>query len=407
MLSFVALVQVLKYKVLILSISLFFNGLALEAKSTSGSKIDFYGDTIEVTRDFNQPPEGPSALSQKCIQDFYQKLETSDYQPVVAALKEYKNTHKPDDWLYYQLIRKTAQQISPKAANYTRYTLYKWFLLNKLGYDAFLTTDGDKILMYVRSDDEVYDIPFRMKEGKKYACLNYHDYGYNIDFVKTPFEEIAVNVEGEKNVFSYKLTQLPEFKPEDYTEKDIRFSYAGADYSFKVKVNEEIKKIFRNYPVTDYQWHFNMPMSSETYNSLIPQLKDDLKGKSVKNGVSFLMHFTRYSFAYRSDKENFGTEKRLSPEQTLLYEGSDCEDRVALFYYLVKEIYKLPMIVLAYPDHLTIAVAFDQPVGRPIMYNGKAYSICEPTPQAKDLPIGKMEKSRQNANYEIAYVYNP
>jgi hypothetical protein len=246
-----------------------------------------------------------------------------------------------------------------------------------------------------------------MKGDTKYVCLNYHDYGYNIDFTKEKFDVIDVPVPGNKISFSYKLTRMPKFDEKDYREKDIQFNYADATYHFKIKANEEVKRLLANYPVTDYQQYFGVPMSSETYNSLIPQLKEDLKGKSVKNGVSFLMHFTRYSFEYRPDEQNFGKEKRLSPEQTLLYEGSDCEDRVALFFYLVKEIYNLPMIVLTYPDHVSIAVAFEKPVGTPIMYNGKAYSICEPTPQRKDMPVGKMSKEMSQVPFEVAYAYNP
>jgi hypothetical protein len=30
------------------------------------------------------------------------------------------------------------------------------------------------------------------------------------------------------------------------------------------------------------------------------------------------MRFTRYAFLYENDQDNFGKEKRLSPEQTLL-----------------------------------------------------------------------------------------
>ncbi len=383
------------------------NGLPVWSHSSGNTRFDFYGDTIEVPFDFTRVLDYKEPLSAGSIQAFYEKLNATHYQPVVEALQAYKQDHKPDDWLFYQLIRKTAQQTSPKAENYNRYTLYKWFLLNKLGYDAILSINGDKVLMYVLSDDNIYDIPYRMKDGKKYVCLNYHDYGYNIDFNKERFDVVAVNIDGAKNAFSYKLTQMPKFDEKNYREKDIQFSYADATYHFKVKTNDEVKNLLANYPVTDYQQYFGMPMSNETYNSLIPQLKRDLKGKSEKSGVSFLMHFTRYSFLYRPDGENFGKEKRLSPEQTLLYEGSDCEDRVALFFYLVKEIYNLPMIVLAYPDHVSIAVAFDKPVGTPIMYNGKAYSVCEPTPQSKDLPVGKMPKSRSNKTFEVAYAYQP
>jgi hypothetical protein len=59
---------------------------------------------------------------------------------------------------------------------------------------------------------------------------------------------------------------------------------------------------------------------------------------TVKGGVDYLMRFTRYAFMFKPDAENFGSEKRLTPEQTLLYPESDCEDRAALFFCLVKEI---------------------------------------------------------------------
>ena len=128
---------------------------------------------------------------------------------------------------------------------------------------------------------------------------------------------------------------------------------------------------------------------------------------NIKNGVDYLMRFTRYAFLFETDTKNFGQEKRLSPEQTLLFDQSDCEDRAALFFCLVKEIYNLPMIVLAFPKHVTIAVKFDKPVGKPIMYNGSQYSVCDPTPQSQDLSIGKLLPAIKKTAYEVVYAYNP
>jgi hypothetical protein len=119
------------------------------------------------------------------------------------------------------------------------------------------------------------------------------------------------------------------------------------------------------------------------------------------------MRFTRYSFLYQRDTEVFGKEKRLSPEETLLYDYSDCEDRSALFFYLVKEIYNLPMIVLAYSDHVTVAVQFEKPAGKAIVYNGLKYSVCEPTPQQRDLKLGQLLPELQKKSYEVVYAYNP
>ena len=75
-------------------------------------------------------------------------------------------------------------------------------------------------------------------------------------------------------------------------------------------------------------------MSKQTYNSLIPALKDIVGRMNTKNGIDYLMHFTRYAFLYERDTDVFGREKRLSPEETLLYDYSDCEDRAALFFSL-------------------------------------------------------------------------
>jgi len=335
------------------------------------------------------------------------KLSSSNYTPLITKLLEIKKRDQLDDWLYYQLIRKAAGAICPKNLNYYSYTLMKWFLLTRSGYDARIRISADKILFYVRSDDHIYNIPFYTRDGAQYVCLNYHDYGNNVNFVNESFSEIPLSLPESTTSFSYQVSKLPDFKPDKYQEKDIQFSFNDINYQFRIKLNPDVKAIFANYPVVDYAAYFNIPLSHETYLSLIPLLKKYTSGLTVKNGVDYLMRFTRYAFMFKPDAENFGAEKRLSPEQTLLYGESDCEDRAALFFYLVREIYNLPMIVLTYPQHVTIAVKFDKPVGKPIIYNGEKYSVCEPTPQTADLGIGQILPSLRHQPYEVAFAYSP
>jgi hypothetical protein len=367
---------------------------------------DFYGDSIRLPYDPVSFVDFTDSLSVDAIVAFSNKMKATGYEPMVTALLSYKQSLNMDDWLYYQLIRKTAQCISPKADNYHRYTLYKWFLLSHSGYDATLSIGGNRVLFYVQSDENIYNIPYRMRDGRQYVCLNYHDYG-SIDFDKERFTEIALKPGGTPKAFSYKVTHLPHFNTAEYQEKDIRFSYNQQDIDLKVRLNPQVKTIFANYPVVDYESYFNIPLSRETYSSLIPLLKKNVAGMKVKEGVDFLMRFTRYAFLFQPDTKTFGNEKRLSPEQTLLYEQSDCEDRAALFFYLVKEIYNLPMIVLSYPKHVTVGVQFEKPFGNTITYNGKQYSICEPTPQRRDLRIGELLPELRKTSYEIAYAYEP
>ena len=367
---------------------------------------DFYGDPISLKIDMPVETKPAGVLSSQSVKNYFSAINNTNYKPLITALLFYKAQYKLDDWLYYQLIRKTVQLISPKAENYERYTVYKWFLLTSSGYGATLKTGNGQLMFYVQTDEEIFNLPYYMRNGKQYVCLNYHDYNHE-GSEKDVFTEVDLAAQGGIKSFTYKVTQLPNFSPGDYIEKDLRFNFYQDEYHFKVKMNSQIKNIFANYPVVNCASYFNIPLSSETYQSLIPSLKKNTKGMNIKNGVDYLMRFTRYAFLFETDTKNFGQEKRLSPEQTLLFDQSDCEDRAALFFCLVKEIYNLPMIVLAFPKHVTIAVKFDKPVGKPIMYNGSQYSVCDPTPQSQDLSIGNLLPAIKKTAYEVVYAYNP
>jgi hypothetical protein len=65
------------------------------------------------------------------------------------------------------------------------------------------------------------------------------------------------------------------------------------------------------------------------------------------------------------------------------------------------------MIVLSYPKHITIAVKFDKPIGKPVYYNGIPYSICEATPQNEDLRLGQLSYALQKIPFEVVYAYTP
>jgi hypothetical protein len=367
---------------------------------------EFYGSTFNLGFDRSIIVDVPQVLTSRSIKEFYKEMAAGQYQTTIDSLTGYKEKHQLNDWLYYQLIRKTAGEVSPKADNYSRYTLYKWFLMVKSGYDARLALSGDKIIFYILNNEDISDIPFFMIDDKKYMTLNYHDY-VKLDLQKDKPIPVKIEVPGSVNAFSYKVTRMPDFKPDSYISKLLNFSYHNREYYFDVKLNSAVGAIFANYPVVDYESYFNIPFSKETYNSLIPLLKQNVKGMNQKKGVDYLMRFTRNAFLYEDDEQNFGKEKRMSPEETLFTKYSDCDDRAALFFCLVKEIYNMPMIVLLYPTHINIAVQFSKPVGTPIVYNGKIYSECEPTPQLEDLRVGQIAAKLKNVPYKVVYQYEP
>lgn len=366
----------------------------------------FYGQQICLSADIPKLLVAESQLEEEVISEFYGNLSNEQFRLIIQMLDSNREKLQLDDWIFYQLIRKTAQQIFPKASSFNNYTLLKWGLLLQTGYDAQLVIRDNLPFLYIRSDELIYNVPIRIYKGKQYVCLNSHDFT-GFEKINSAHEELVVNPAQNGKSFSYKITRLPDFTSEVYTDKQLTYDIGGNRFQSIVKVNTDIPKLFINYPVVDYANAFNIPMSRGTYESLIPLLSKHVKGMNQKNGVDYLMNFTRYAFLFEPDEIKYGTEKRLSPEETLFNDQSDCEDRASLFYMLVREIYNLPMVVLVYPKHVSIGVAFDLPFGTTIRHKGRLYTICEPTPQKKHLKIGETLPGLHDRRYDIAFDYLP
>ncbi len=366
----------------------------------------YFGDTIVINEKVEFFQAHQKIGDEKEVLSFFTYSSNQNFEPIIDSLLNYKNKFALNDWLYYQLIRRTAEAICPKKNNFDYYTLYKWFLLIKSGYNAQVAFTNNKLLLFVQSNDNVYDLPLYVINEKQYVCLNIHDFE-KINFKVDQLKRVNIDVQNATKPFSYKIDNIPDFKEKFIKEREVFFKYHRRMNTFKIAIDAQMEILFNNYPQVDFDYYFNIPLSKKTYNSLIPRLKNKVKKKSQKAGVAYLMNFTRNAFLYETDEQNFGVEKRLSPEQTLMNKYSDCDDRVALFYYLVKELYDLPMILLLYPTHVTIAVGLQKPVGKPIEYKGTLFTLCEPTPQKYDLPIGEMMESYKNIEYKIAYEYFP
>lgn len=326
---------------------------------------------------------------------------------IITELSTIRKRLSLSDWYYYQLIRKVSQQLIPKEKNYWGYTYCKWFFLARSGFSPALCTSDNKLLLYIKSNSTIYNIPIKLIDAKQYVCMNYHDYNYDIPIEReTPLLLQSSFIE-QGNDFEYTMVNMPDFPEDKYVIKSIEFEYKGQKEKYLIKVCPEIKDYFINYPVTDYRFQFNVPFSKLTYSSLIPSLQTKLRDKSKEEGVEYIMFLVRNAFGYEADSLMYGREKRFSPEETLASEWSDCEDHAALFFSLVREVYNLPMIVLSYPDHINVAVNLEKSKGKTILHNDKIYTICEPTPQKKVLYLGQMEKKLSKQPYEVVYAYAP
>lgn len=365
--------------------------------------INFLGSSLKLNIEKKQVQDIVDRLAKN--QTINYETLTNETSLIKRKIEEIQKEKQLPDWLVYQLIRRIAEQINSKYIDYTQYTLTKYLLLVITGFEPVIYTSTDKILLYIKSTDTVFNLPNKKIDGKQFVCLNYHDYGYQINFGLEKFYQKKMNFPNNGKDFRYTINYLPSFQKKSYVEKNISFYYKHRKESFNILVNPEIQDYFTNYPVTEYRYQFNIPFSEIAYIKLIPELKSRIKNLSIEKGVEYIMTFVRDGFEFETDTRLFGREKRLSAEETLMYNSSDCEDRSALFFLLVKEIYDLPMAIISYPEHVNVAVKLPQNKGLTINIENDRYTICEPTPQKTKRGIGWMPKEIRNQPFEVAYLY--
>ena len=113
-----------------------------------------------------------------------------------------------------------------------------------------------------------------------------------------------------------------------------------------------------------------------------------------------LLNFVQTGFEYKTDGDQFGKEKPFFKEEMFFYPYCDCEDRSFLYSYLVEKLVGLKTILVYAPDHVFVAVCFNDDVeGDFLMVDGKKYVICDPTYIGSD--IGMCMPNYKNAHLEV------
>ena len=160
----------------------------------------------------------------------------------------------------------------------------------------------------------------------------------------------------------------------------MSFEYAGKQYEFEAEYEQARIDFLNTYPQLDLALYFESEVGEAAESPLLQQLSNEIQGMSEQDAVNFLLRFVQTSFRYRTDDKQFGKENYLFPEETIFYPYSDCEDRSVLFAWLVKRLLGLDVVGLNYPGHVATAVYLQDSVdGDHVAYNGKRYTVADPT----------------------------
>ncbi len=277
-----------------------------------------------------------------------------------------------NDWAYYQLIKKIAENIYTPAQKNEK-ILFTAFMLNNSNRKARMAIDeASELLLLLAFNEEVFDKPYLTIGAKKYYLMDSNKMSGLRTYNDSHEDDGLLPV------------QLCMFNPLDLNSKDITLK----ERNFKSDVlgkqvcftyNPLVQDIYKELPSCGLPLYFNTECSTDLMSSIEKNLQPALTGKNDKEKVQLLLSFL-HEFPYKTDEEQFGTEKYFFSDEMFIYPYSDCEDHAILFARLVRKFTGLKVIGLQYDGHVATAVKFNEEVGgAQLQCNNESYTVCDPT----------------------------
>lgn len=365
--------------------------------------VRFYSTGIELPALYGSELDLPQKINKAVILDAYEHFENCRYQPFLESLNSQQQKYSLSDWHLYEIIAKASEAMFHDS----RYQiLFQWFILRKSGIDAQLFYNGDKVYLHAPATDVEFGFYTLEYHDEKYLNLTARRDKLEMDDIRAYLPELIWD--GKKGrPMTMHLNGLPNLPGAQVVERILQFDHDGQTHKLVVKLNQDHLQMMDEYPYYNQAQFFHIDLSEEAQNSLLPKLEEMLRGRNRVEKVEFIMSFVRTAFLYKDDRKRFGHEKPMSPEQTLYYSYSDCEDRSALFFYLCRKLLKIPAIVLDFEEHVGVALELPEVKGEFFKYEDRRFVYCEATGPDDKLKIGEMWDYIRQQKARILTQYIP
>jgi hypothetical protein len=362
----------------------------------SVASVPFGMGTLEVQYSLRMKQAAWARPDEAAIMDCYHHLLESDYSVLLSDLEDKKDSLLLNDWMFYTLVRSSVDAIFEKQKAFDK-ELIVWFLMSHAGFDTRLGYNENNAFLYLRSDEEVFGLPMIESRMRSY---------YHIPFpLRYPVESERVYLLSFEAMpggrpLSFRWEGMPVLRPVP-AEKKIEIRTEDTLYRLSVQYDKAWVNTLAQQPVLSDSEYFNIPVSEILQASLYPQLVRMLEGKTTRKALEILVAFTRSSFDYEDDMKAYGRSIPMTPDEVFHYRYSDCEDRAVLFAGLVHELLQLPVIVIAFPNHITIGVGGEWDCADAVHYAGRKYCICDPTGPPQSTTLGEWPQGYENQSYVV------
>ncbi len=340
---------------------------ALYKESSEKQMINYCGQRIYVDKSL----KGVCSIGnmrEKAVADAYEAMCKADYKPLLADCRQLKKDLKLNDWGVFLFVRDVSNALCVDA---NASVVMQQFLLNELGYKSKMArrADRDQMLLFVATDCKMYGRPYFTKDG-----LNY----YNLTSDETcQFYMCQEDSPKAKSSIDMQITNAPLLN--SGMVNSVHKNGAGT-VAVSVDVPKSLMLFYKSMPQCDYSVYVNAKVNPAVADRLLSSLAPIVEGKSETEAANLLINFVQTGFKYATDQEQFGYEKPFFVEELFYYPYCDCEDRSVLYSYLVRNLLKLDVVLLDYPNHIATAVCFNENVsGDFVTVEGKKYIVCDPT----------------------------
>ena len=304
-------------------------------------------------------------------------------------------------WPLYLFFKGASDTILSDYSKATK-DLFIAYLLSASGYELAMANQNNQLLLIIRTQSDVYGKLIQEINGKQYFCLNQNP--ENWDKVIAPFTKNGT----QPFNLSLDFTNQQLIKP---IKKEVSFQFIDSTYRFEIITNSNLPALLNEHPLIQPETYFKTTLSPMLINSLIPQLEDAMAMMQIEEKVAFLMAFTRSAFKYKTDQEGYGRNRPMIAEEVFINPYSDCEDRAALFYQLNTLLLDLPLVVLDYPNHISIGIAAHtlkvEKNTPTININDQAYYYCDPTGPEGYYKIGHIPPALKAENPKPFLIFQP
>lgn len=302
-------------------------------------------------------------------------LSDSQFDNLILDCLQLRRDLQLSDWAYLNMLRSLSTTIAGTGTNSS--VLLMAYLYMQSGYKMRLATHSNHLLMLYNSRHRIYDKVVYEIDGELYYCLDSLPARLNICQAAYPGEKglsLLVN--------SCQRLQNRMSQPRTITSRNY------ADFSLTTSVNLNLIDFYNTYPTSmlgdDFMTRWAMYANTPLDSTVAIQVKTDLEGKlsgmGQKEAVQRLLNLLQTGLQYEYDNTVWGQDRAFFPEETLYYPYADCEDRAILLSRMVRDLMGLRCILVYYPGHLAMAIAFTEDVqGDYIMTGQQRYVVCDPT----------------------------